>query len=81
MSAVADLEHGRDAYGRESWGDAFESLTAADRSGVSRADVERAFRGWKITDVEIADSEPDPIARIFKFDERFYRLRRKGARA
>jgi hypothetical protein len=44
--------------------------------GVSRADVERAFRGWEITDVEVADTEPDPIARLFKFDERFYRLRR-----
>lgn len=49
--------------------------------GVSRADVERAFRGWEITDVEIADSEPERIARIFKFDERFYRLRREGAPA
>jgi SAM-dependent methyltransferase len=46
--------------------------------GASRAEVERAFRGWTITDVEIADTEPDPIARIFKFDERFYRLRRSG---
>jgi methyltransferase family protein len=47
--------------------------------GVSRADVERAFRGWEITDVEVADTEPDPIARVFKFDERFYRLRRNEA--
>jgi hypothetical protein len=47
--------------------------------GASRAEVERAFQGWKITDVEIADTEPDPIARVFKFDERFYRLRRNGA--
>ena len=31
--------------------------------GVSRAEVEHAFRGWKITDVEIADTEPDAIAR------------------
>ena len=49
--------------------------------GVSRAEVERAFPGWEITDVEIADSKPEPIARIFKFDERFYRLRRKEAPA
>ena len=47
--------------------------------GVSRAEVERAFRGWEITDVEVADSDPDPIARVFKFDERFYRLRRSGS--
>jgi SAM-dependent methyltransferase len=44
--------------------------------GASRADVERAFPEWEITDVEVADTEPDPIARIFRFDERFYRLRR-----
>ena len=29
-----------------------------------------------MTDVEVADSEPDALARLFKFDERFYRLRR-----
>jgi SAM-dependent methyltransferase len=45
--------------------------------GVSREDVERAFRDWTITDVEVADTDPDPIARVFKFDERFYRLRRE----
>ena len=46
--------------------------------GVSRADVERAFRGWEITDAEVADTQPDALARLFKFDERFYRLRRNG---
>jgi hypothetical protein len=45
--------------------------------GASRADVERAFPGWQITDVEVADADPDPIARLFRFDERFYRLQRK----
>ena len=49
--------------------------------GASRADVERAFRGWEITDVEIADTEPDALARLLKFDERFYRLRETAARA
>ena len=44
--------------------------------GASRGDVERAFPGWRITDIEVADSEPEPIARLFRFDERFYRLRR-----
>jgi cyclopropane fatty-acyl-phospholipid synthase-like methyltransferase len=44
--------------------------------GASRADVERAFPGWKVTDVEVADSEPDPMAKLLKFQERFYRLRR-----
>jgi SAM-dependent methyltransferase len=47
--------------------------------GASRADVERAFPGWQVTDVEIADTQPDALARLFKFDERFYRLRRDGS--
>jgi SAM-dependent methyltransferase len=45
--------------------------------GASRADVERAFMDWTITDVEVADTEPDLLARLFKFDERFYRLSRR----
>jgi len=45
--------------------------------GASRADVERAFTGWRITELEVADTQPDQIARLFRFDERFYRLRRK----
>jgi hypothetical protein len=49
--------------------------------GASRADVERAFPGWEITDVQTADTEPDPIARLFRFDELFYRLRPQGAAA
>ena len=44
--------------------------------GASRADVERAFPGWEIADVEVADTDSDPIARLFRFDEGFYRLRR-----
>jgi SAM-dependent methyltransferase len=44
--------------------------------GASRDDVERVFPEWRITDVEVADTEPDPIARLFRFDERFFRLRR-----
>jgi SAM-dependent methyltransferase len=44
--------------------------------GASRDDVARCFPGWEITDVEVADTEPDRIARLFRFDERFYRLRR-----
>jgi cyclopropane fatty-acyl-phospholipid synthase-like methyltransferase len=47
--------------------------------GASRADVQRAFPGWEVTDIEIADTEPDALARLFKFDERFYRLRRDGS--
>jgi cyclopropane fatty-acyl-phospholipid synthase-like methyltransferase len=44
--------------------------------GASRADVERAFPGWRVTDVETADTAPDALARLFKFEERFYGLRR-----
>ena len=44
--------------------------------GASRAEVERAFPDWEVVDEVVADTEPDPIARLFKFDERFYRLRR-----
>lgn len=47
--------------------------------GASRSDVEAAFADWEITDVEVADTDPDPIARLFRFDERFYRLRPKQA--
>jgi hypothetical protein len=45
--------------------------------GCTRADVEEAFPDWQVTDEVDADSEPDPIARVFKFDEVFYRLRRR----
>lgn len=45
--------------------------------GCTQADVEAAFPAWRITDVIDADTEPDPIARVFKFDEVFYRLRRE----
>jgi SAM-dependent methyltransferase len=44
--------------------------------GADQSDVEAAFPGWKVTDVEVADTEPDAIARLLKFDEHFYRLRR-----
>lgn len=49
--------------------------------GADRTDVERAFPDWDIAGVEIADTKPDPIARLFKFDERFYRLRRNKERS
>lgn len=44
--------------------------------GASRTDIERALPGWQVANVEVADTDPNPIARLFKFDERFYRLRR-----
>jgi hypothetical protein len=40
--------------------------------------VEAAFPGWEVTEVEEADTEPDALARFFRFDERFCRLRRNG---
>jgi len=46
--------------------------------GAGRADIERAFPGWAITDIEVADTEPDALSRLMRFDERFYRLRRNG---
>jgi SAM-dependent methyltransferase len=49
--------------------------------GASQEDIETAFSGWEVTNVEVADTEPDPIARLFRFEERFYRLRRASDRA
>lgn len=45
--------------------------------GASRADVERAFPAWEITDVATADTDPDALARALHFDEHWYRLRRR----
>ncbi len=85
--------HGLTDVQREAMGREVSEVAAADATlildcfapcrrgplprGASRADVERAFPTWEVTDVEVADSEPDPLARLFRFDERFYRLRRR----
>ena len=45
--------------------------------GATRSGIEAAFPAWQITDVEVADTDPDPIALKLKFDEHWYRLRRK----
>jgi SAM-dependent methyltransferase len=45
--------------------------------GCTRTDVEEAFPGWAVTAVVDADTDPDPIARAFRFDEVFYQLRRQ----
>lgn len=45
--------------------------------GCTRAEVEEAFPEWEITDTVVADAEPDPLARALRFDEVFYRLRRR----
>jgi cyclopropane fatty-acyl-phospholipid synthase-like methyltransferase len=44
--------------------------------GAGREEIQTAFPDWEVKDVEVADTEPDAIARVFRFDERFYRLRR-----
>jgi hypothetical protein len=45
--------------------------------GAAEDDIAAAFPDWEIVDVVIADIEPDPIAIKLKFDEHFYRLRRR----
>jgi cyclopropane fatty-acyl-phospholipid synthase-like methyltransferase len=85
--------HGLTDAEREAMGREVSAVAAADATvildcfaprrrgplprGASRAEVERAFPGWQITDIEVADTEPDALARAFRFDERFYRLRRE----
>jgi hypothetical protein len=44
--------------------------------GCTQGDVMEAFPDWVITDIVDADTDPDPIAKVFKFDEVFYRLSR-----
>lgn len=85
--------HGLDDPQRSAMGSELSAVASADATvildcfaprrrgplprGASHDEVERAFPGWEIGDVEVADTDPDPIARLFRFDERFYRLRRK----
>jgi cyclopropane fatty-acyl-phospholipid synthase-like methyltransferase len=45
--------------------------------GCTRPEVEAAFPDWEVTAVIDADTAPDLISRILKFDEVFYRLRRR----
>ena len=87
--------HGLDADQRAAMGREVSAIAADDATvlldvfaprrrgplprGASRSDVEVAFPDWEVADVEVADSDPDPIAKLFRFDERFYRLRRKSA--
>ncbi|MGH2959635.1 MAG: class I SAM-dependent methyltransferase [Solirubrobacterales bacterium] len=89
--------HGLADDQREAMGREIDAITAADATvildcfaprrrgplprGASRADVERAFPDWVVTDIEDADSNPDVLARVLRFDEHFYRLRRKPAGA
>lgn len=45
--------------------------------GATESDIAAAFPAWEITDIVVADTDPDPIAIKFKFDEHFYRLHRR----
>jgi SAM-dependent methyltransferase len=46
--------------------------------GCTREAIESAFPGWEISDVVVADTEPDVLARALHFDELFYRLVRRA---
>lgn len=85
--------HGLDADQRAAMGREVSAVAADDATvildvfaprhrgplprGASRSEVESAFPDWEIADVENADTDPGAIAKAMKFDERFYRLRRK----
>lgn len=87
--------HGLDERQREAMGREISAIAAPDATllldcfvprrrgplprGADRASIEAAFPEWTVTDVETADTDPDLIARLFKFDERWYRLRRDGS--
>ena len=47
--------------------------------GCTQADVEAAFPGWEVSEVVDADTDPDPLSRMLRFDEVFYTLRRRSA--
>jgi SAM-dependent methyltransferase len=87
--------HGLTAQGRAAMGHGVGEIAAADATvildcfaprrrgplprGAGREEIEAAFPGWRIDAVEPADSDPDALARLARFDERFYRLRRRAA--
>lgn len=79
--------HGLNRSERRAMGSAVSAVAAQNATvlldvfaprhrGATRADVEDAFPDWRVTDVAVADTDPDAIARVLKFDEHFYRLRR-----
>ena len=49
--------------------------------GADRKQIERALPGWEIAGVEVADTQPDSLARLFRFEERFYCLRPGNGRS
>jgi SAM-dependent methyltransferase len=85
--------HGLSSDQREAMGREVSAITSPDATvlldvfaprrrgplphGASRSDVEAAFSEWEVVDVEVADAEPEAIAKLFRFDEHWYRLRRQ----
>jgi SAM-dependent methyltransferase len=45
--------------------------------GTTRQAIEHALPDWEVTDVVVADSDPDALARALRFGELFYRLVRR----
>jgi SAM-dependent methyltransferase len=87
--------HGLDQAGRRAMAREVSAIAADDATvildcfaprrrgplprGAGPEEIEAAFEGWTVTAVAVADSDPDLISRLGKFNERFYRLRRAGA--
>ena len=55
----------------------FHGLTDSQREAMGRELSAVCADDATVTDVVTADTEPDAIARLFKFNERFFRLRRR----
>lgn len=84
--------HGLNSAQREAMGREVSAVAAPDATvlllvwpkrrrplirGASRSDVEAAFPGWKVTDVEASHFHPPKILELLlKPDEHWYRLRR-----
>ena len=84
--------HGLDSGQREAMGREVDAVAAPDATvlllvwprrrrplirGASRADVESAFPGWTVTDVEASHFHPPKILELLlRPDEHWYRLRR-----
>ena len=85
--------HGFDSDAQQAMGRGIDAVAASDATvyllcwprrrrplirGVEREEIEAAFPGWKITDVEPSGFEPPkPLAVILRPDEHWYRLRRE----
>ena len=84
--------HGLDSGQREAMGKEVDAVASPDATvlllvwprrrrpligGASRADVETAFPGWSVTDVEASHFHPPKVLELLlRPDEHWYRLRR-----